>query len=272
MNNLGNILESLEPYHFSSDTYIYCANSINLMTKLTDKFPNGLFDTIFADPPYFLSNNGITCQNGKMVSVNKGEWDKSNGIEDNHKFNVLWLSLCQKLLKPNGTIWVSGTHHVIYSVGFAMQELGYKVLNNITWEKPNPPPNLSCRYFTHSTETLIWASKDIESKHVFNYDLMKEQANNRQMKSVWRIYPPNNEEKKYGKHPTQKPVFLIERCILASTCEGSLVFDPFMGTGATMVASVRNKRKFIGSDMDKQWLDISVHRLNDTIAEGLYAR
>jgi site-specific DNA-methyltransferase (adenine-specific) len=138
--------------------WLYHANCIEFMDILIRKFPEGKFDMVFADPPYFLSNGGITCHAGKMVKVDKGQWDKSKGPELNHEFNIAWLSRCQTLLKPNGTLWVSGTHHVIHSVGYAMQQLGMKILNDITWEKPNPPPNLSCRYFTHSTETIIWGN------------------------------------------------------------------------------------------------------------------
>ncbi len=177
-------------------------------------------DMIFADPPYFLSNGGITCHAGKMVSVNKGKWDKSRGVEENHKFTLDWLKACQRVLKPNGTIWVSGTTHIIYSVGFAMQQLEFKILNDITWVKPNPPPDLSCRYFTHSSETIPWAAKIKKSKHKFNYNLMRRISGNKQMKSVWydikwdesgaqillEIMPPSKEEKVFGKHPTQKPV------------------------------------------------------------------
>jgi len=153
---------------------LYQADCIKFMDILIEKYPDGVFDMIFADPPYFLSNGGITCYAGKMVKVDKGKWDKSNGVNENHEFNLAWLSRCQKLLKKNGTIWVSGTHHVIYSVGFAMQQLEMKILNDITWEKPNPPPNLSCRYFTHSTETIIWAAKNKYSKHCFNYEEIKQ--------------------------------------------------------------------------------------------------
>ena len=168
--------------------------------------PEGSVDLIFADPPYFLSNDGITCHAGRMVSVNKGQWDRSRGPDANHDFNRAWLAACQRVLKPNGTIWVSGTAHVIHSVGFAMQQLGLKLLNDISWVKPNPPPNLSCRYFTHATETIIWAAKNRKSRHTFHYKLMKELAGGKQMKSVWQIYPPEPWEKRFGKHPTQKPV------------------------------------------------------------------
>lgn len=152
--------------------------------------PENYVDMVFADPPYFLSNGGITCHAGKMVSVDKGSWDKSRGADANHEFNLAWLSACRRILKPNGTIWVSGTSHVIHSVGFAMQQLGFKLLNDITWVKPNPPPNLSCRYFTHATETIIWASKGSKSRHLFHYQEMKKIAGGKQMKSVWTFPPP----------------------------------------------------------------------------------
>ena len=168
--------------------------------------PESSVDLVFADPPYFLSNGGITCHAGRMVSVNKGDWDKSKGPDANHDFNRAWLAACQRVLKPNGSIWVSGTAHVIHSVGFAMQQLGFKLLNDISWVKPNPPPNLSCRYFTHATETIIWAARDKKSRHTFNYKLMKETNRGKQMKSVWEIKPPESWEKRFGKHPTQKPV------------------------------------------------------------------
>ncbi|MFZ4764940.1 MAG: DNA-methyltransferase, partial [Roseimicrobium sp.] len=154
-----------------SSLWLYHGNCLEFMDEAAKKFPRGVFDMIFADPPYFLSNGGITCQNGRMVKVDKGDWDKSRGEELNHEFNLEWLRRCQRLLRPDGSIWVTGTHHVIFSVGHAMQQLGFKLLNAITWEKPNPPPNLSCRYFTHSTETVLWAARDAKAKHTFHYNL-----------------------------------------------------------------------------------------------------
>lgn len=241
--------------------WLYQANCIEFMDKLIEKYPAGRFDMIFADPPYFLSNGGITCHAGKMVRVDKGEWDKSNGPELNHEFNLAWLSRCQKVLKPNGTIWVTGTHHVIHSVGYAMQQLGMKLLNDITWEKPNPPPNLSCRYFTHSTETIVWAAKNEKSKHCFNYELMRKINSGKQMKSVWKIAAPNGEEKRFGKHPTQKPTQLLERIILASTMEGDLVFDPFAGSATTGVAALRLKRRFVGCEIETEFIEVALKRL-----------
>src|SRR5205823_12850117 len=224
---------------------IYQGDCLALLPLL----PENSVDMIFADPPYFLSNNGITCHAGRMVSVNKGAWDRSRGPDANHEFNRARLAACQRVLKPNGTIWVSGTAHVIHSVGFAMQQLGMKLLNDISWVKPNPPPNLSCRYFTHATETIIWAAKNAKSRHTFNYKLMKETNRGKQMKSVWEIRPPEAWEKKFGKHPTQKPVALLERILLASSHDGELVLDPFCGSGTTLLAAFRLHRQALGCEL-----------------------
>lgn len=246
---------------------LYRANCLELMDNLSARYPDGRFEAIFADPPYFLSNGGITCHAGKMVKVDKGSWDRSRGPEINHEFNRAWLSRCQRLLRPNGTIWVSGTHHVIHSVGFAMQQLGMKILNDITWEKPNPAPNLSCRYFTHSGETIIWAAKSARSKHHFDYELMKGQNGGKQMKSVWRMTPPKKDEKVHGKHPTQKPVALLERIILASTEPGDTVFDPFVGSSTTGVAAIRTGRKFLGCELEDDFVSLSKQRLRSALRD-----
>ena len=236
---------------------IYQSDCLALMPQL----PASSVDLIFADPPYFLSNGGITCHAGKMVSVNKGSWDVSQGPDANHAFNKSWLAAAQRLLKPNGSIWVSGTAHVIHSVGFAMQQLNFKLLNDISWVKPNPPPNLSCRYFTHATETIIWAAKDKKSRHTFNYKLMKETNRGKQMKSVWEIKPPETWEKKFGKHPTQKPVALLERILLASSNEGDVVLDPFLGGGTTLLTAFRLRRHAIGCELSVDYINLSVRRL-----------
>jgi site-specific DNA-methyltransferase (adenine-specific) len=236
---------------------IYQGDCLEILAQI----PESSVDLVFADPPYFLSNGGITCHAGKMVSVNKGDWDKSRGPDSNHEFNRAWLAACQRVLKPNGSIWVSGTAHVIHSVGFAMQQLGFKLLNDISWVKPNPPPNLSCRYFTHATETLIWAAKNSKSRHTFNYKLMKETNRGKQMKSVWEIRPPEPWEKKFGKHPTQKPVALLERILLASSNEGDLVLDPFSGSGTTLLAAFRLCRHVLGCELSAEFLSLSLRRI-----------
>jgi site-specific DNA-methyltransferase (adenine-specific) len=202
-----------------------------------------------------------------MVSVNKGDWDKSRGPDANHEFNRAWLAAAQRVLKPNGAIWVSGTPHVIHSVGFAMQQLGFKLLNDISWVKPNPPPNLSCRYFTHATETLIWAAKNSKSRHTFNYKLMKETNRGKQMKSVWEIRPPEAWEKKFGKHPTQKPVALLERILLASSNEGDLVLDPFLGGGTTLLTAFRLRRHALGCELSAEFLTLSLRRICSNLVQ-----
>ncbi|HKW90098.1 MAG TPA: site-specific DNA-methyltransferase [Candidatus Acidoferrales bacterium] len=245
---------------------IYQGDCLEILAAL----PAASVDLIFADPPYFLSNDGITCHAGRMVSVNKGAWDKLPGpalgpvrarFDKVHEFNTAWLAACQRVLQPNGSIWVSGTSHVIHSVGFAMQQLGFKLLNDVSWVKPNPPPNLSCRYFTHATETIIWAARDKKSRHKFNYKLMKQVNAGKQMKSVWTIPPPEPWEKKLGKHPTQKPLALLERILLASSSEGDLVLDPFLGSGTSALAALRLRRRSIGCEFSADYLSLSLTRI-----------
>jgi len=254
----------IEPYYENKERSIKLFYGDCL--QLLPQFPRDSVDMIFADPPYFLSNGGITCHAGRMVSVNKGKWDISQGIEENHKFNLAWLSECQQVLTKNGVIWVSGTAHVIFSVGFAMQQLGFKILNDIIWFKPNASPNLSCRYFTHSTETIIWAAKNQKSKHTFNYELMKELGNGKQMRNLWELSPPQPKEKVHGKHPTQKPLKLLERILLSSSNEGDVVLDPFSGSGSTGIAALRLGRKYIGIEISEEYLDLTIKRLEDELA------
>lgn len=247
-------------HHHPHGAWLYQGDCLALLEAATDLHPEGVFDMIFADPPYFLSNGGMTCKSGRMVKVDKGDWDKSRGAELNHEFNHAWLERCQRALKPDGTLWVSGTQHVIFSVGYAMQQLGFKILNDITWEKPNPPPNLSCRYFTHATETVLWAAKSAKSKHIFNYAEMKK-VTGKQMKSVWNLPAPGKNEKLEGKHPTQKPLALLQRCIEASTKSGALICDPFMGSGTTAVAALRTGRRFVGTEMEPDHAALAVKRV-----------
>ena len=228
------------------------------------KFEEKSIDMIFADPPYFLSNDGITCSGGKMVSVNKGNWDRQLSVRDKFKYNKQWIKECKRILKDDGTIWISGTLHNIYSIGMALEEEGFKILNNITWQKTNPPPNLACKTFTHSTETILWAKKDIPKvKYKFNYEIMKQMNNNKQMKDVWTTSLTKPSEKKQGKHPTQKPLEILEKIILASTDEDDIIMDPFCGSGTTGIAAHKLKRKFIGIDNSKEYLDLSIRRYEE---------
>lgn len=248
-----------------SKKYYYEENDFKLIQGdsfkvLKDIEPKSI-DMIFADPPYFLSSDGISCSGGKMVSVNKGDWDKSISVEEKHKFNRKWIKLCYQVLKDNGTIWISGTMHNIYSIGMALEQEGFKIINNITWKKLNPPPNISCRFFVHSTETILWAKKDIKNaKHKFNYSLMRELNDGKQMKDVWESSLTKPSEKKCGKHPTQKPIEILEKIILASTDENDLILDPFNGSGTTGIVANRLNRKYIGIEKEKEFLDLTIRR------------
>ena len=248
-------------YYFETDNFKLIYNDI---FKAIKKFEDKSVDMIFADPPYFLSNDGITCSGGKMVSVNKGEWDRTLSIKEKHKFNKKWIKECYRVLKDNGTIWISGTLHNIYSIGMALEEEGFKIINTITWQKTNPPPNLSCKTFTHSTETILWARKDLKKvKYTFNYNIMKELNNNKQMKDVWTTSLTKPSEKKCGKHPTQKPLEILDKIILASTKENDLILDPFCGSSTTGISAVRLNRRYIGIDNEKEYIELSKRRYKE---------
>lgn len=247
----------LKPYFKSNDKkfYLLHGDTLNLLPQFDHKF-----DMVFADPPYFLSNNGLTIQNGKIVSVNKGKWDKSYGLEYINNFNRKWLCLIREKMKENATIWISGTMHNIFSIGQILTELNFKILNIITWQKTNPPPNFSRRSFTHSTEQIIWARKNEKTPHFFNYELMKALNGNKQMKDVWCLPAISPWEKTCIKHPTQKPLSVLTRLILASTQKNAWILDPFTGSSTTGIAANLIERQFLGIDIIKEYLDISICR------------
>ncbi|MBP8994872.1 MAG: site-specific DNA-methyltransferase [Bacteroidales bacterium] len=257
----------IQPYYEKPAFKLYHADCLDILAKL----PENSIDMVFADPPYFLSSGSFTCQNGKMVSVKKGDWDLSNGTQKNFEFHLKWIKACRRVLKPQGTIWISGTYHSIYQCGFALELADFHLLNDIAWFKPNASPNLSCRFFTASHETLLWARKDQKAKHIFNYELMKNgswpedflKKPNSQMRSVWAINTPKAIEKKFGKHPTQKPEELLKRIVLASTNKGDLILDPFTGSSTTGIAAYLLGRKFVGIDTEKQYLDLSIKRFEE---------
>jgi len=255
------------PYYLKPNFTLYLGNCLNILSEI----PENSVDMVFADPPYLLSNGGFTVHAGRRVSVNKGIWDKSNGLKKDFEFHLEWIQAVRKVLKPHGTIWISGTYHSIYQCGFALQIAGFHVLNDIAWFKPNASPNLSCRFFTASHETLVWARKDKNSKHMFNYNLMKNgswnedilKKPNKQMRSVWAVPALKPHEKQFGKHPTQKPEILLKRIVLASTNKDDLILDPFTGSSTTGISSYLFGRKFIGIDIEKKYLDISIKRFEE---------
>ncbi len=254
-----------DPYYASGGATLIRGDSMELLPR----WPDETVDVIFADPPYRLSNGGFSCQSGRRASVNKGKWDEATTLEEDHEWNMSWLRECQRILRPSGTLWVSGTQHVIYSIGFALQTLGFHLLNTVTWLKPNASPNLSCRYFTHSSEILIWASPKRLSPlaHTFNYRTMKAENGGKQMRDVWDIPVPPRSEKLLGKHPTQKPLRLMRRVVAASSNPGDLVLDPFAGSCSTGVACLELGRSFIGIEREPEFLDLGQARL-ETAAKG----
>lgn len=255
-------------YYENEYVQLYLADSFLLLPKVKKES----IDMIFADPPYFLSDGGISCSGGKQVVVNKADWDMSLSLREKHRFNRRWIRMCKRVLSKDGTIWISGTLHNIYSIGMALEEEGFRILNNITWQKSNPPPNLACRCFTHSTETLLWAcKKEKKEHHCFNYELMKKLNGGKQMKDVWEGSLTKLSEKKYGKHPTQKPEYLLERIVLSCTKEGDRILDPFTGSSTTGVMALKHGRQFIGIDNNEEYLEISKRRIsNFTMQKGLF--
>ena len=248
----------IHPYYTSPSKDFLLANGDSF--KLLKEF-DFKFDMIFADPPYFLSNGGISLQSGKVVSVDKGEWDKGMSQDEVMAFNMEWLRLCRDKLKDNGSIWISGTYHNIFSVANSLTVLGYKILNVVTWEKTNPPVNISCRYFKYSTEFIIWARKMKKVPHKFNYELMKELNGGKQMTDVWRMPAIGRWEKTCGKHPTQKPKLLLQHFIEILSNEKDVVLDPFMGSGSTGVVCELLNRNFIGFELDEKYYNIATQRI-----------
>ncbi|MGI9305723.1 MAG: DNA-methyltransferase [Gammaproteobacteria bacterium] len=271
--------------------YFFNAPGVRLFhgdaVDIMDSLPAESADMIFADPPYGLSNGGMSCHAGKRVSVNKGKWDKSRGVEKDFEFHAAWTAACRRVLKPNGTLWISGTHHSIYACGFALQKGGWHILNEICWYKPNAAPHLACRMFAHSHETLVWARKTKTAKHYFDYALMRDgefaddffKKKERQMRSVWGVKPPDGapgiwaintppaNEKTHGKHPAQKPLALMERIVLASSPKKGIILDPFCGSATTGVAALRCGRKFVGIDGEMEYLKkYAAPRLRDALA------
>lgn len=260
----------ITPYYKSLDRNftLIKGDCIELLNQFEFKF-----DMIFADPPYHLSNNGFSIQSGKKVSVNKGVWDKSQGYEKDYLFDKEWLSLCRNKLKDNGTIWISGTYHNIFSIARCLTELDFKILNCVTWVKTNPPPNLSCRYFTHSAEYILWARKNSKNPHFYNYELMKEINGGTQMRDVWNLPSIAKWEKSCGKHPTQKPLCVLSRIIQASTKEDAWILDPFTGSSTTGIAANLLSRRFLGIDINDEFLQISKARkeeINDIVKQNEY--
>ena len=247
-------------YYQSTDENLslYKGDSLQILSQISNQF-----DMIFADPPYFLSNGGKKIQGRRMVSVNKGEWDKKKSSDDIDKFNQEWINQCKPLLKDNGTIWVCGTYHNIFSVEKCLKNAGFKIINIITWQKSDPTPTWGNLHFNFSSEYIIWAKKTPMANHYFNYELMKQLNGGKLMPDVWKLPTVGLWEKTCGKHPTQKPLRLLYRIILASTKVGEIILDPFAGSSTTGIAANLLGRKFIGIEQDEDFLLLGKKRKMD---------
>ena len=247
-------------YYQSTDENfsLYKGDSLQILSQISNQF-----DMIFADPPYFLSNGGKKIQGRRMVSVNKGEWDKKKSSDDIDKFNQEWINQCKTLLKDNGTIWVCGTYHNIFSVEKCLKNAGFKIINIITWQKSDPTPTWGNLHFNFSSEYIIWAKKTPVANHYFNYELMKQLNGGKLMPDVWKLPTVGLWEKTCGKHPTQKPLRLLYRIILASTKVGDIILDPFAGSSTTGIAANLLGRKFIGIEQDEDFLLLGKKRKMD---------
>ena len=237
--------------------------------KELKKIPCESFDLIFADPPYNLQlrNKLIRPDRSKVAAVND-DWDKFESFKIYDDFTTNWLKECKRVLKKNGTIWVIGSYHNIFRVGAKIQDLGFWILNDVIWNKNNPMPNFRGTRFTNAHETLIWASKNKNSKYTFNYQSLKCLNDDLQMRSTWNLPICNGKErlKDNGKkvHSTQKPEALLHRILLASSNKNDLVLDPFLGSGTTAVVAKKLGRNFYGIEKDKKYFKVANKRIKNT--------
>ena len=242
------------------------ANCINELKKVPEKS----FDLIFADPPYNLQiGKKLKRPDDTEVNGVKDKWDQFKSFEEYDNFSKEWLTECKRVLKDNGTIWVIGSYHNIFRLGYHIQNLGYWILNDVIWKKNNPMPNFRGTRFTNAHETLIWASKNKNSKYTFNYQSVKCLNDDLQMRSDWNLPICSGSEriKKNGKkvHSTQKPESLLYRVLLASTNKGDFVFDPFLGTGTTAITAKKMGRNYFGIEKEKKYFKIAKQRLEKTL-------
>lgn len=248
----------ISPYYHTenNDFTLYQGDTFELLRQIDEPF-----DMIFADPPYFLSTgNGRVNVNGQYIKFDKGQWDRVRSRDEKDTFNRKWLEPCIKLLKQNGTIWICGTYHNIFSVEKCLDELGFKIINMVVWQKPDPPVTLSNKRFNFCAEYLIWAARRSSKDYTFNQDALKVVNGGVYMQDVWKLSAASAWEKLQGKHPTQKPLRLLYRAILASTNKGDLILDPFAGSSTTGIAANLLGRNFVGIDESKEFLDLSIKR------------
>lgn len=249
-NNANN---TIKPAYQRDGFTLYNEDNLKVMRTI----PDNSVDMVFADPPYMIS---------------KADWDVSQGFEADTAFHERWITECKRILKPEGTIWITGTHHSIHQCGFLLQKNEFKILNDISWYKPHKKREVFSRVFVPAHETILWAKKDKNARHYFNQQAMRGEyfpndflnKSDEQVHTVWSIMPRTFPEKLQGCHPTQKPVALLRRIVLASTKPGYTIFDPFNGGGTTGIAVAQiGNRNYIGCDLGKEYIDLTVRRYRE---------
>lgn len=256
----------LTPYYSIPNFTLYQGDSLELLKSIDEPI-----DMIFADPPYFLSTgNGKVNINGQYIKFDKGNWDRVRTRDEKDEFNLKWLSSCCRLLKENGTIWVCGTYHNIFSVERCLDELGFKIINMVVWQKPDPPATLSDKRLNFCAEYLMWATRKRCKDYTFNYEDLVKLKGGTQMQDIWKISAASAWEKKSGKHPTQKPLRLLYRTILASTKTGDTILDPFSGSSTTGIAAALMNRRFVGCEMNQEFLDLSIRRREQLCDDNVF--
>ena len=248
-----------QAYFQTTDFSLYLGDSLSLISELDDN----TIDVVFADPPYFLSSGRKMDIAGRKMSFEKGAWDRCRSTEEIDEFNEQWIGAIVPKMKENATIWVSGTFHNIFSVQRILVSHKFKIINIVSWQKSNPHEIVDGQHMTFSTEFLVWARKSYHGRHFYNHDLMVAQNGGKPLTDVWRLTTPSTWERKQGKHPTQKPLRLLYRIILASTREGETILDPFAGSCTTGIAANLLGRKFIGIDQSKEYLNYGIRRYQE---------
>ncbi len=240
------------------------------------KIPSETFDLIFADPPYNLQlKNELSRPDRSKVNAVNDKWDKFESFKSYDEFTIDWLTECRRILKKNGSIWIIGSYHNIFRVGYIVQDLGFWILNDVIWNKNNPMPNFRGTRFTNAHETLIWASKNEKSKYTFNYQSLKCLNDDLQMRSTWNLPICSGKERLKSNgvkiHSTQKPESLLHRIVLASSNKNDFILDPFLGSGTTAVVSKKLGRNYFGIEKEKNYFDAANKRLKNTkIIENEY--
>jgi site-specific DNA-methyltransferase (adenine-specific) len=253
--------ELLDKHSEALANRVFCADALALMKS----WPTGCIDACITDPPYNIAKKkrGLSWAFSSHVTM-QSDWDRF-GNDDYELFTLNWLKEVCRVTRKNGNIFIFGSYHNIYLIGALAQKLDLRIINSIIWAKPNAQPNITCRMFTESTEQIIWLCNNTykrASKWVFNYEEAKKLNNNKQMRNFWSIPITPASEKKLGKHPSQKPLQLMERLVALTTLPGDLVLDCFAGSGSTLVACKNQQRLYVGIEQDKTYCSIAEARLN----------